>query len=161
MFELNLPVETLEVRGPLFAAGVVWLRLGGTDFPESGWHDSPLSVFGSLHTAVQGVLKGETRDAYFFDGSYFVKMIPVAAAPGSPRLVRVAGVCDRDEANPTVLADTTTPLRDVVESINAVLRSLRAWAAGEGDAEIRAMLVATPDLAEPSTPTTPGPGSPH
>lgn len=52
MFELNLPVETLEVRGPLFAAGVVWLRLEGTDFPASGWHDSPLSVFGSLRTAV-------------------------------------------------------------------------------------------------------------
>ncbi|MFF4390896.1 hypothetical protein ACFY0G_29535 [Streptomyces sp. NPDC001552] len=158
MFELNLPVETLEVRGPLFAAGVVWLRLGGTDFPESGWHDSPLSVFGSLCAAVQGVLKGETRDAYFFDGSYFVKMIPVATAPGSPRLVRVAGVCDRDEANPVVLADTTAPLGDVVESLNAVLRSLRTWAAVEGDAEIRAMLLAKPDLPEP---TTPGPGSPY
>ncbi|AJF70418.1 hypothetical protein [Streptomyces vietnamensis] len=152
MFELKLPVETLEVRGPLFAAGVVWLRLGGTDFPESGWHDSPLSVFGSLHTAVQEVLKGETRDAYFFDGSYFVKMIPVAATSGSPRLVRIAGVCDSDEANPAVVTDITAPLRGVVESLNSVLQSLRAWAADEGDAEIQAMLLAMPDLPEPVAP---------
>ncbi len=149
MFELRLPVETLEVRGPLFAAGVVWLKLGGTDFPESGWHDTPLSVFGSLHTAVQEVLKGQTWDAYFFEGSYFVKMIPVAALPGSPRWVRIAGVCDSDEANPVVLADITAPLRDVVESLNSMLQSLRAWAADEGDAEIQAMLFAMPDLAEP------------
>ncbi|WP_159042553.1 hypothetical protein [Streptomyces sp. IGB124] len=131
---------------------MVWLRLGGTDFPESGWHDTPLSVFGSLHTAVQEVLKGETWDAYFFDGSYFVKIIPVAAVPGSPRLVRIAGVCDNDESNPVVLADITAPLRDVVESLNSVLQSLRAWAADEGDAEIQAMLLAMADLPEPVAP---------
>ncbi|MGW5000884.1 hypothetical protein ACWEP8_24775 [Streptomyces hydrogenans] len=152
MFELKLSVETLEVSGPLFAVGVVWLRLGGTDFPGSGWYDTPLSVFGSLHTAVQEVLKGETRDAYFFEGSYFVKMIPVATVPGSPRLVRIAGVCDRDEASPAVLADITVPLRDVVESLNSMLQSLRAWATDEGDAEIQAMLLAMPALSEPVAP---------
>jgi hypothetical protein len=152
VFELKLPVERLEVRGPLFAAGVVWLRLGGTDFPESGWHDSPLSVFGSLHTAVREVLKGATRDAYFFEGSYFVKMVPVAVTSGSPIVVRIAGICDSDEADPVVVADITAPLRDVVESLNSTLQALRAWAADEADAEIHAMLLAMPDLPEPVAP---------
>ncbi|MBO1415604.1 hypothetical protein [Streptomyces sp. FH025] len=150
MFELKLPVETLQVRGPLFAAGEVWLRLGGVEFPGAGWTDSPLSVFGSLYRAVEAALKGETWEAYFFDGPYFVKLIPVAAAPGSPHLVRIAGVCDRDEANPAVLADITIPFRDVVQGVNLTLQSLRAWAADEGDAEIQAMLLAMPYLPEPS-----------
>ncbi|MFD9082972.1 hypothetical protein [Streptomyces erythrochromogenes] len=45
-----------------------------------------------------------------------------------------------------MLADITAPLRDVVESLNSMLQSLRAWAADEGDAEIQAMLLAMPDL---------------
>jgi hypothetical protein len=152
MFELQLPIGTLEARGHLFAAGAVWLRLGGTDFPEAGWHDSPLSVFGSLHAAVREVLQGQAWDAYFFDGAYLVKMTPVAATPGSPRMVRIAGVHDGDDAHPVVLADITTPLRGVVRCLNSVLQSLRTWAVDEGDTEIQAELLAMTDLPDPSAP---------
>ncbi|WP_225637161.1 hypothetical protein [Streptomyces solaniscabiei] len=157
MFELKLPVETLQVKGPLFAAGVVWMRLASTDFPESGWHDTPLSVFGSLYTAVQEVLKGQTHDAYFFEGPYLVKITPVAATPGSPPLVQITGIDDRDDTNPAVLADITTPLRDVVEDLNFTLHSLRAWAADAGDADIQAMLLAMPDLPKPMAPSVTAP----
>ncbi|MER7191331.1 hypothetical protein [Streptomyces flaveolus] len=87
----ELPVEALEVQGPRFAAGVVWLRLASTDFPETRRRDTPLSAFGSLHAAVQEVLKGQTHDAYFFEGPYLVGMTLVAATPGSPRLVHITG----------------------------------------------------------------------
>ncbi|MER7195873.1 hypothetical protein [Streptomyces flaveolus] len=157
MFELKLPVDTLQMKGPLFAAGTVWLSLASTDFPETGWHDTPLSVFGSLHTAVQEALKGHTHDAHFFEGPYLVKITPVAATPESPRLIQITGINDRDDTNPAVLADITAPLREVVENLNSTLRSLRAWAANAGNADIQATLLAIPDLPEPMAPSVTAP----
>lgn len=144
MFELRIPTEELQVRGPLFAAGQAWLRLGEVDFPEHGWTDLPLSVFGSLHHAAGQVSRGETCDAYFFEGSYFVKLIPAASIPGAGRLVRIVGLYDGDaefpEGGAEIRADIMLPLKAVSRNLNAVLCTLRTWATADGDAESAAML---------------------
>ncbi|GAA3042908.1 hypothetical protein GCM10020229_62620 [Kitasatospora albolonga] len=150
MFDVHVVPDKLKIdsRDPVFVDGPVWLTLGGRDFPVSGWTDAVLSVLGSMGAAVAGALNGDIHDFYFFEGSYFAKLLPLSDAPGTPRRVRVAAVDDGsaetvdDEALPEgeVLAETVVLLREVAERHRAAQELLRAWFEAHGEVELAAVL---------------------
>ncbi|MFI5526965.1 hypothetical protein ACIA8O_00255 [Kitasatospora sp. NPDC051853] len=150
MFDVQVVPGKLKIdsRDPVFVDGPVWLTLGGRDFPASGWTDAVLSVLGSMGTAVAGALDGGMHDFYFFEGSYFVKLIPLPDVPGAPRRVRVVAVDDGnagavdDEDMPEgeVLAEAVVLLREVAERHSAAQELLRAWFEAHGEAELAAVL---------------------
>ncbi|MFD5559718.1 hypothetical protein [Kitasatospora griseola] len=150
MFDVQVVPDRIKVdsRDPLFVDGPAWLTLGSQEFPFSGWTDAVLSVLGSMGAAVAGALDGEVHDFYFFEGSYFVKLIPLPDAPGTPRRVRVAAVNDGnagaadDEGMPDgeVVAEVVVPLREVAERHSAAKALIRAWAEAHGEIEVAGVL---------------------
>ncbi|MFI1386342.1 hypothetical protein [Embleya sp. NPDC020886] len=150
MFDVQLIPGRLKIdsRDPLFVDGPVWLTLDGREFPNSGWTDAVLSVLGSMGAAVAAALDGKVWDFYFFEGSYFVKLIPLPDAPGTPRRVRVAAVDDgnawaaNDEGMPEgeVVAEAVVPLREVAECHGAATQLIRTWAEAHGEAEAAGVL---------------------
>ncbi|MEV7123001.1 hypothetical protein [Kitasatospora griseola] len=150
MFDVQVVPDRVKIdtRDPLFVDGPIWLTLGGQEFPFSGWTDAVLSVLGSMGAAVAGALDGGVHDFYFFEGSYFVKLIPLPDAPGTPRRVRAAAVDDGgagaadDEGMPEgeVVAEVVVPLREVAECHSAAKKLVRAWAEAHGEAEVLGVL---------------------
>ncbi|MEU4303656.1 hypothetical protein [Kitasatospora aureofaciens] len=150
LFDVQVVPGKLKIdsRDPLFIDGPVWLTLGGREFPFPGWTDAVLSVLGSMGAAVTRALDGEVYDFYFFEGSYFVKLIPLPDAPGTPRRVRVAAVDDGntgaadDGGMPEgeVIAEAVVPLREVAERHSAAKELVRAWAEAHGEAEVAGVL---------------------
>lgn len=150
LFDVQVVPGKLKIdsRDPLFVDGPVWLTLGGREFPLSGWTDAVLSVLGSMGAAVAEALDGGVYDFYFFEGSYFVKLIPLPDAPGTPRRVRGAAVDDGnagtgdDGGMPEgeVVAEVVVPLREVAERHSAAEELLRAWAEAHGEAEVAEVL---------------------
>ncbi|MBL7619233.1 hypothetical protein [Frankia sp. AgB1.9] len=136
---------TLDRISPLFVGGRVWLQAGNTAFPCHGWTDEPLSVIGSMGTAIDSIRSGEEEewDFYFFDGSYFVKLLPDTAEDGSVQVVRVVGLDDHDEDNPVIGVDVRVPLVDLQTAFAQAVRTLRDWADSTGSPELIAAVART------------------
>jgi hypothetical protein len=128
----------LDRLSPLFVGGRVWLQAGNTAFPCHGWTDSPLSVIGSMGTAIDRVRSGEEEesDFYFFDGPYFVKLLPDTAEAGSAPIVRVVALDDHDEDNPVIGVDVRVPLVDLETAFAQAVRTPGDWADSTGSPEV-------------------------
>ncbi|MER7757652.1 hypothetical protein [Kitasatospora sp. NPDC097643] len=148
MFAVVVLPESLQVdsRSPLFVAGRVWLEIAGHAFPETGWSDSPLSVLGSMGTAIHHALDDGEGDVYFFEGPYFMKVL--LTEDGA---LRVVGVCDRHPApddGGVIEAEVTVPVHEVLDAYRNAVRSLRQWAQERGEAEVLAVLERMSELDE-------------
>ncbi|MFJ6409709.1 hypothetical protein ACIQK9_29750 [Streptomyces hydrogenans] len=137
MFAIEIDVDSLKVDSvdPVFVAGKVRVVWNGQDFPHAVWTDAPLSVIGSLGTAIEHIRGGRTEaDVYFFEGPYFVKL-SAADSPGTEDTVRVTGLRDRgSEEDPAeIVADGFVPLREVEEAHRRTMKRLIAWCERSGD----------------------------
>ncbi|MFD3841496.1 hypothetical protein ACFWWC_35365 [Streptomyces sp. NPDC058642] len=134
---------SVDSRVPLFVAGKVWLTISRADFPEIDWIDSPLSVLGSMGTAVRDYLANGAGDMYFFEGPYLARLTPDSSDDSR---VAVSGICDRStsidsgENGGTVEARVVVPLQGIIGSYQAALRSLEEWASLNGEEEVLSVL---------------------
>ncbi|WP_327070818.1 hypothetical protein [Kitasatospora sp. NBC_01302] len=146
MFDIQVDRESLLVssRDPRFLTGDVWLRLDGKAFPSCNWSDSPLSVLGSLRSAILEVRSGLTADMYFFDGPYFAKLAPDGQA-GNEQTIKVTGICDRHPpedstdggvAEVEVLAD----LPEMEGSYSRAVQELYGWATDNCESAVLELL---------------------
>ncbi|MFE0458578.1 hypothetical protein ACFW1A_04855 [Kitasatospora sp. NPDC058965] len=140
MFAVVVLPESLQVdsRSPLFVAGRVWLEIAGRAFPEAGWNDAPLSVLGSIGTAIRGALDRGEGDVYFFEGPYFTKLL--ASNDG---LFRVVGVCDRypdPDGGGAIEAEVTVPVQELLDAYRDAVHRLIGWAQERGETEVFAVL---------------------
>lgn len=139
-FGIKILPGSLQVdsRVPLFVAGRVWLELAGKPFPVAEWSDAPLSVIGSLGTAISRVPRWGSADFYFFEGPYFVKLVKEGGRQGG--CVKVFGICDRDPVGPVgegvVEAQATVSLHVVRQSYNQACQTLRDWAIEHRESEV-------------------------
>ncbi|MER5419515.1 hypothetical protein [Streptosporangium roseum] len=148
MFEIIIPVETLEVdsRYPLFVGGQAWVEIEGVTFPGAHWTDTPLSVLGTLHSAISAVRQGESADVYFFEGPYFLKIFPVEDG-STPLQLDVVAVCDRSDEG-VVEARAKVTLSEVVKKYNLTLSSVHKWAATREEVEVLDILSRIPTFVE-------------
>lgn len=145
MFSVTVVASSLSVdsRMPLFVARKVCLTISRADFPEIDWIDAPLSVLGSMGTAVRDYLVDGTGDMYFFEGPYLVRLTPDSS--DNSRVV-VSGICDRSasidngENGGTVEARVTVPLQEIIGSYQSALRSVEEWASRNGEEEVASVL---------------------
>ncbi|MGW0003765.1 hypothetical protein ACWDT6_07980 [Nocardia grenadensis] len=142
MFELNVPVHELSVdsREPrLYVSGRVWLTIDGYDFPERDWSDNVLSFLGSLRHAIENARNGgEEADFYFWEGSYFVKLVPIPVAPQA-RHVEVFAVNDggRDlDEGGDVEASCVCTFTELDNQLQATLGELSRWARHHQETEL-------------------------
>ncbi|MBF6208291.1 hypothetical protein IU483_30065 [Streptomyces gardneri] len=142
MFELNVPVHELSVdsrESQLYVSGRVWLTIDGHDFPERNWSDDVLSFLGSLRNAIENARSsGEETDFYFWEGSYFVKLVPIPAAPQA-RHVEVFAVNDtsRDpDEGGDVEASCVCKLTQLDNQLQTTLSELSQWAHHNHEAEL-------------------------
>lgn len=130
----------VDPHEPVLVDGPVWLTLGGREFPGQGWTDVVSSVLGSMGDAVAAALDGGAGDFYFFEGSYFVKLIPLSDVLGAPRRVRVVAVDDGhalsvDEGG-EVLAEVVVSLCEIAERVSAAKERVRTWADARGASKV-------------------------
>ncbi|MEV6156960.1 hypothetical protein AB0L53_42135 [Nonomuraea sp. NPDC052129] len=148
MFELIMPVEELEVRSrsPLFVAGQIWAVIDGVDFPGARWTDSPISVLGSLGTAIQAVRRGEVGEVYFFDGPYYLKFIPENRLDSTSLKIGVVAVCDRDSDEGVAWIRGKVALSEVMQKYQLTISFLRGWAESQGEAAVLDLLSHMPSV---------------
>lgn len=147
MFEIHVDVDSLKIDSvdPVFVAGEVWVELNGQDFPGEKWTDSPLSVIGSLGTAIERLREGWVAvDMYFFEGPYFVKLSRVETV-NSEEMVRVTFLRDYwsesdSEYLGEVIADENVPRREVEESYRRAVGRLVSWGEGAQAPELLSLL---------------------
>ncbi|MFE9747143.1 hypothetical protein ACFYOT_19755 [Saccharothrix saharensis] len=146
MIGLQIVLDSLEVgsRTPLAPSGRVWLELDGKNFPDYGWVDLPLSVVGSMKTAIESIRSGEEGDFYFFEGPYFVKLLPAKVESGAAG-ARVVCLCDRaslpgEDGGGVVEGEALVPLADVEEVYRRAVRDLLGWATRNDEAEAVSVL---------------------
>lgn len=145
MFKLNIPIEDLRVdsrRPQLYLNGRVWITIDGYDFPTHGWFDSPLSFLGSLRAALGNARRGEEADFYFWEGSYFVKLVPIPATPDARHVEVFAvddGGCDLDEGG-SVETSCVCTLTDLDDQLRATLSQLSQWAHDHHESELMEFL---------------------
>ncbi|MEV0297743.1 hypothetical protein [Nocardia sp. NPDC050710] len=154
MFELNIPSEHLAVdsrRPQLYVSGRVWITIDGYDFPEHGWTDDPLPVLGSLRTAIGYARSGEEADFYFWEGNYFVKLVPIPAEPDA-RHVEIFAVhdsADPDEGG-SVEASCVSTLSELAALLQDTIEEMSRWAHDHHEAELLEILSRMSPAPEPS-----------
>ncbi|MFB6833217.1 MULTISPECIES: hypothetical protein [Streptomyces] len=139
MFEIEIDVDSLKVDSvdPVFVAGEVRVAWNGQVFPHAAWTDAPLSVIGSLGTAIEQIRAGRAEaDMYFFEGPYFVKL-SATGGPGDEAMVRVTGLRDHwSEENgedlAEIVADGVVPLGEIEEAHRRTMGRLIAWCEESG-----------------------------
>jgi hypothetical protein len=130
----------------VFVSGEVWVTVGGHEFPAEKWVDAPISVVGTLGTAVEAARREEPYDMYFFEGPYFVKLSPVASFDVD-RMVRVTALKDYwDETAQDylgeIIADSFVPLSEIEESYRKAVVNLISWAEEDGQSELLSLFIA-------------------
>ncbi|MEU4341830.1 hypothetical protein AB0H00_11245 [Nocardia sp. NPDC023852] len=152
MFELNIPIEDLAVdsRQPqLYVSGEVWITIDGHDFPGHGWTDEVLPFLGSLRAAIGEARSGDETDFYFWEGNFFVKLVPIPAAPDA-RYVEVFAV--HDSADPeeggTVEASCVCTLTELGDLLQGTIGELSLWAHDHHEAELLEFLSRMTSLPE-------------
>ncbi|KUL38704.1 hypothetical protein ADL22_17525 [Streptomyces sp. NRRL F-4489] len=139
---LTMTLADLEVAPgePRQLSGRIWFTLAGTDFPGARWSDTPLPVLGSLCEALARAGRGEAGEVYFFEGPYYVRLVPVPGDGPEPR-VEALGVCDRaglvsGSGEGTVEARSgSVPLAAVRGECARLLGELAVWARQHGHPE--------------------------
>ncbi|MET9030982.1 hypothetical protein ABZW96_36060 [Nocardia sp. NPDC004168] len=154
MFVINIPFDGLEVdaRSPqLYVSGKTWITLDGYDFPANGWFDSPLSFLGSLRHAIARAADGEDEaDFYFWEGSYFVKLVPGPTHEGQ-RCVEIFAVDDGRAEDVfadggSVEASCVCPLGELARVFQGVVSELTGWAQERREVELLEFLARITDL---------------
>ncbi|MFG3714377.1 hypothetical protein ACIBTZ_31655 [Micromonospora sp. NPDC049460] len=146
MFAINIPLDSLRVdaRAPeLHLHGQTWITIDGHDFPERHWADSPLSFLGSLRAAIREAAGGEEADFYFWEGAYFVKLVP------RPDGVAVFAVHDADlDEGGAVEASCVSTLGELGRLYQAEVSRLMEWAQRHQERDLRAFLARILPLPE-------------
>jgi hypothetical protein len=145
--DIIIDLNSVEVRSrspQLFVVGRIWFDIGGSAFPVEGWSDAPLSVLGSLVTALSLVAEDGEGDAYFFEGPLFVKFLAAGVMGGYPR-IRVCGVRDTythgsDQPVGVIKAETNARLVDLVDCCELRVREFTVWASENGEREVSDVL---------------------
>ena len=146
MFSVTVVPQSLKVdsREFLYVAGRVWLTISDVDFPGRDWSDSPLSVIGSLGTAVRDYMADGIGEMYFFGGPFLGRLTP---DPLNDSLVVVSGIGARPpfagslEIEERVQAQASVPLREVLGTYQASLRDLTEWASRNKEVEILSVIL--------------------
>ncbi|MET9657541.1 hypothetical protein [Streptomyces sp. NPDC006510] len=141
--KITIANPVVSPREPLLVSGEVWFTLGDKDFPAAHWTDSPVSVLGSLCEAIDSAEKGEVGEVYFFDGPYYVKLVP-GPADGRGEVEAIA-VCDRaGQISGTGEGVAEARCHVSLDSMRAqytnLLGDLEGWARQHGHAEVAEQL---------------------
>ncbi|MFG3353544.1 hypothetical protein [Streptomyces sp. NPDC048001] len=146
MFDIRLNVDSLGIDSsdPTFVTGEVWITLNGESFPGGRWADSPISVLGSLGSAIEMARAGEAADAYFFEGPYFVKFSP-AVSSGEAMQVRATALRDywdesAGECLGQIILDEVVSLGDIEAAYRSALERLISWGERGGEAKLLSIL---------------------
>ncbi|MEW1676682.1 hypothetical protein AB0O47_26130 [Streptomyces noursei] len=157
---LTVSVAALAVSAgtPRLVSGEIWFTLGGVDFPEAHWTDSPVSVLGSMGEALRSAASGEVGEVYFFEGPYYVRLTTRVAGARGDVEVDVTAVCDRAQqlsgaGGGDVEARCVVPLHALQRHYADVVGELVGWARQHGHAEVAAVLAR---MAAPAPPPSRG-----
>jgi hypothetical protein len=152
MFDFVIAFDSLTVspKPPLYVTGRVWLKFDTNPFPEEGWTDIPLSVLGSFKSALEDVRQSGAVDFYFFEGSFFVKLILEDQDQDDP-VVRVCGVREyysKDVGD--MVGEVEHEVRVPLSLLKSVYRQRRLqfqeWAEVHGEAEVGSLLSKMADV---------------
>ncbi|XVV05958.1 hypothetical protein ACQPW3_11425 [Actinosynnema sp. CA-248983] len=97
-----------------------------------------------MGSAIESARRGEPSDFYFFEGSYFVKLLPVESSAGV-QLVRMVGVDDsspppgNDEGG-VIEVEMLAQLQQVEEEYFRMVDVLSDWAVRNGEKEVMSAL---------------------
>lgn len=153
MLELNIPMAELAVdsgKPDLYLSGKVWITIDGHHFPERDWTDNPMSFLGSMHTAIGRAAGGAEADCYFWEGSYFVKLVPLPIGAGMRHIEVFAvddGGRDLDEGG-VVTASCVCVLAEIGKIYQAAISELSQWAYDRREADLLALLARLEPLPE-------------
>ncbi|MEU0156583.1 hypothetical protein [Micromonospora fulviviridis] len=135
----------VDARDPqLYLHGQIWVTIDGYDFPERNWTDSPLSFLGSFRAAIRkAVVTGEEADFYFWEGAYFVKIVPRS---GGVDIFAVHDI-DPDEGGP-VEASCVSTLDELGRLYQTEISRLMTWAQKRQEMELLRFLARILPLPE-------------